>query len=168
MHNTANRRKVLKASILGTMLTSSIFQKTAKAEPSHLADFKIAFRGLANSLATGDLEQFYGFMDESAIIIDEDIPFRLTKTQFQNHINFHLGGIWESFSWQDRNPQFRVFENTGIVASYATFRGKPTDSGYRQRHMAFTQGWHHSSKEWKLINWHQSPFDGHIIEASPG
>jgi ketosteroid isomerase-like protein len=168
MNNTANRRKAIKSAVLGAFFASSIVQKASSTEASHAEGLRIAFRKLANALATGNLDQFYSLMDDSAIIIDEDIPFRLTKTEFKNHINFHIGGIWETFSWQDRNPQFRVFEDTGIVASYATFRGKPVDSGYRQRHMAFTQGWHRSSNGWKLINWHQSPFDGHVLEASPG
>jgi ketosteroid isomerase-like protein len=132
------------------------------------AEFAAAFRAFVQTLATGNLDAFYATIHDSAVIIDEDIPFRLTKAGFKAHIDFHVGGIWENFSWQDRNPQFRVFGSTASVASFATFRGKPVDAGYRQRHMAFTQGWHKFRDSWRLISWHQSPFDGHILEASPG
>lgn len=143
-------------------------QQIAMAETSETAAFEVAFKTFVQTLATGDLESFYTTIHESATVIDEDIPFRLTKAGFKDHINFHVGGIWEGFSWQDRNPNFRVWGDTGMVASFATFRGKPVDSGYRQRHMALTQGWHKFDEGWRLISWHQSPFDGHILEASPG
>jgi ketosteroid isomerase-like protein len=140
----------------------------AAAQPSATAEFEAAFRAFVQTLATGNLDAFYATIDDEAVIIDEDIPFRLTKAGFKEHIDWHVSGLWEGFSWQDRNPQFRVTGKTGLVASFATFRGKPVGAGYRQRHMAFTQGWHKFAAGWRLISWHQSPFDGHILDASPG
>jgi ketosteroid isomerase-like protein len=156
-----SRRSALVAASAASAITTT---QTATAA----TEFEAAFRAFVQTLATGNLDAFYATIHDTAVIIDEDIPFRLTKAGFKAHIDFHVGGIWENFSWQDRNPQFRVFGRTGSVASFATFRGKPVDSGYRQRHMAFTQGWHKFSEGWRLISWHQSPFDGHILEASPG
>ncbi|MEL7027644.1 MAG: nuclear transport factor 2 family protein, partial [Pseudomonadota bacterium] len=112
-----------------------------------------AFRGLAGALAAGDLDSFYGYLHEDCRIIDEDIPFILTKDDFKDHIDFHVRGTWDSFSWQARAPQFAVFGATGVVGGYATFRGKPTDAGFRQRHMAITQGWARTRDGWRLINW---------------
>jgi ketosteroid isomerase-like protein len=167
MTENFTRRSMLKVGAAGAT-TLAATQQIAMAETSETAAFEDAFKAFVQTLATGDLESFYATIHDSATIIDEDIPFRLTKAGFKDHIDFHVGGIWEGFSWQDRNPNFRVWGNTGMVASFATFRGKPVDSGYRQRHMAFTQGWHKFDEGWRLISWHQSPFDGHILEASPG
>jgi len=168
MTKQLTRRKLLStASVIGAGTFAIVSGANADNHGS-LNGLKEAFYNLDKALGTGDLETFYMLIHNEAIIIDEDIPFRLSKSGFKDHINFHIGGIWESFEWQDRNPKFRVFGNTGIVVSHATFRGKPVDSGYRQRHMAFTQGWHRFDYGWRIINWHQSPFDGHILEASPG
>ena len=166
MTENFTRRSALKVSAAGAAAVTST-QQMAMASTSESAEFEEAFRAFVQTLATGDLDAFYATIHDSATIIDEDIPFRLTKAGFRDHIDFHVGGIWEGFSWQDRNANFRVWGETGMVASFATFRGKPVDSGYRQRHMAFTQGWHKFDEGWRLISWHQSPFDGHILEASP-
>lgn len=161
-----NRRTLLQAGSVSAAV--AIAPQLAMASTEQISEFQDAFRAFVQSLATGDLDTFYATIHDSATIYDEDIPFRLTKSGFKDHIDFHISGLWEGFSWQDRNPNYRVFGNTGLVASFATFRGKPVDSGYRQRHMAFTQGWHKFDEGWRLISWHQSPFDGHILEASPG
>ena len=126
-----------------------------------------AFRQLKEALGSGALEDFYAMMDDEAVIYDEDIPFRLSKTGFQDHIDFHVSGTWDSFEWYPRDVQFRVMGDTGVVGGYVTFRGKPADAGFRQRHMLFTQGWAREDGAWRLITWHQSPLDGHIIETSP-
>ena len=165
MPTTLTRRTALKAG--GTGAAAMAAPQLAMADDNTVLEFESAFRTFVQTLATGDLDAFYATIHESATIIDEDIPFRLTKAGFKDHIDFHISGLWEGFQWQDRNPNFRVFGDTGLVASFATFRGKPVDSGYRQRHMAVTQRWHKFDEGWRLISWHQSPFDGHILEASP-
>lgn len=167
MTGIMTRRSALKTGGVGAAAVATTSQ-LAMAETSETAEFEDVFRTFVQTLATGDLDAFYATIHEDAVIIDEDIPFRLTKAGFKDHIDFHISGMWEGFSWQDRNPNFRVFGDTAMVASFATFRGKPVDAGYRQRHMTFTQGWHKFDEGWRLINWHQSPFDGHILEASPG
>jgi ketosteroid isomerase-like protein len=166
MANGFSRRGALAASAAGVAALSGT--EAVQASDHDTSEFQAAFRTFVQTLATGDLDAFYATIHDSAVIFDEDIPFRLTKAGFKDHIDFHIGGLWEGFSWQDRNPNFRVYDNTGLVASFATFRGKPVDAGYRQRHMAFTQGWHKFEEGWRLVSWHQSPFDGHILEASPG
>ena len=161
-----DRRQVLgvaAGAAVGAGLTAG---PSSAAEPD--ASLEAAFSALAAALASGDLPGFYGLMDEGALIFDEDIPFLLNKADFKDHIDFHISGLWESFAWVPRGPEIRAFGDTGIVAGFAVFRGKPKDSGYRQRHIAFTQGWARRGGDWKLVNWHQSPFDGHILEGSPG
>ncbi|MCG8505835.1 MAG: nuclear transport factor 2 family protein [Sphingomonadales bacterium] len=164
----AERRTFIKAAGVAAAAGPLMAGSGAATADGQTADLQRAFDRLEAALAGGDLDGFYGLIDDDAVIIDEDIPFILSKADFIDHIDFHLTGIWENFSWQSRDPQFRVFGNTGIVASFATFRGKPVDSGYRQRHLTFTQGWNRFADGWRLVNWHQSPIDGHVIEGSPG
>lgn len=127
-----------------------------------------AFDTLSGALAGGDLEGFYGLMHEDAMIVDEDIPFLGGKAAFQDHIAWHVSGIWEAFQWYPRQAQVICHGDTGAVVGYATFRGKPRDAGFRQRHMFFSQGWAREQGRWVLVNWHQSTLDGHILDASPG
>jgi ketosteroid isomerase-like protein len=161
-----HRREVLGAGA-GAALTASIGATPAAAAATD-DSLRAAFAALTRALGTGDLDGFYALIDDGAYIFDEDIPFLMSKGDFKNHIDFHLTGIWESFAWVPRGPEIRAFGDTGIVAGFTVFRGKPKDSGFRQRHIAFTQGWARRGGEWKLVNWHQSPVDGHILEGSPG
>jgi ketosteroid isomerase-like protein len=131
-------------------------------------DLRAAFDTFVNALKNGDLDGFYAAIDGDAVLMDEDIPFRLSKPDFVDHIGFHTRGTWESFAWEPRQLAFRVAGDSGVIAGYSTFRGKPVDAGFRARYMAFTQGWHRGSDGWRMVNWHQSPLNGHILEASPG
>ena len=127
-----------------------------------------AFEALSNALATGDIEGFYGMMHPDAVVIDEDIPFLGRVAEFKAHIDWHISGIWEFFNWVPRYPRFVQHGDSGAVCGYATFRGKPVDAGYRQRHLLFSQGWAKLDEGWRLVNWLQSTFDGHVLGASPG
>jgi len=125
-----------------------------------------AFIRWKNALSAGDLANFYGMMDDAIVIFDEDIPWRFSKTDFVDHINFHVP-LWESFQWVPRELRFQLFGSTGIVSGYATFRGKPKDAGFRQRFMGFTQTWVNEHNQWRLVCWHQGPLHGQIDGASP-
>ena len=92
------------------------------------------FKQWRDALNSGDLETFYGFMSDDMVIFDEDIPWRFSKADFENHIGFHVG-VWDSFEWVPRELRYQVFGSTGIVSGYSTFRGKPKDAGFRQRFM---------------------------------
>lgn len=120
-----------------------------------------------NALNGGDLAGCYGLMEDDMVIFDEDIPWRFSKADFIDHIDFHVPQ-WESFQWVARELRFQARGSTGIVSGYATFRGKPKDSGFRQRFMGFTQTWLKRSGEWQMICWHQGPLHGQIEGASPG
>ena len=101
------------------------------------------------------------------VIFDEDIPWRFSKADFVDHIAFHVP-LWESFRWVPREVRFQVRGTTGLVSGYATFRGKPRDSGFRQRFMGFTQTWLDEGAGFRLVCWHQGPLLGQIEGASPG
>jgi hypothetical protein len=132
------------------------------------SDFQTAFFALSTALKTGDLHTFYGLMHDEARLVDEDVPFLGSKDDFKKHIEWHVSGIWEAFEWKPRHPRFTQTDSTGAVVGYSTFRGKPIDAGYRQRHMFFSQGWSKVEGKWLMINWHQSTLDGHILGISPG
>ncbi len=125
-----------------------------------------AFQGWRGSLNKGDLDGMYAVMADDMVIFDEDIPWRFSKADFVDHINFH-GANWEAFEWVPRELRFQERGDTGIVSGYATFRGKPKDAGFRQRFMGFTQTWLRSGDTWSLICWHQGPLHGQIEGASP-
>lgn len=126
-----------------------------------------AFNDLADALATGDLDRFYGLMLSDAVIMDEDLPFRVDRAGFQSHISFHLGGIWEGFAWKPDRVTFATKGDSGTVAGFSMFRGKPRDAGFRLRPMLFSQGWVRAEGEWRLASWHQSPVVGHVQQQSP-
>jgi hypothetical protein len=76
-------------------------------------------------------------------------------------------GVWEFFQWIGRDINVKVWETTGSVSGFSTFRGKPRDAGFRQRFMGFTQAWYHDGSSWRLVSWHQSVLAGRIDGASP-
>jgi hypothetical protein len=132
------------------------------------AGLETAFAALTNALAKGDLAGFYGAMLPDAMIMDEDLPFRVDKAGFQGHIAFHGPDNWEGFAWKPQDMRFAVADKTGVVAGFAMFRGKPRDAGFRLRPMMFSQGWVNDDGSWKMTSWHQSPIVGHANGQSPG
>jgi hypothetical protein len=127
-----------------------------------------AFDGMVDALNRGDLDGFWAAFHPSAIMIDEDAPWRFDLPGIKDHIAFHGGNLWEGFAWRPRDPRFRVVGSTGVVAGAATFRGKPKDAGYRLRHLLWSQGWIRDDGAWRTVLWHQSPVVGHVTRGSPG
>ena len=125
-----------------------------------------AFDDWRNAFNGGNLDAAYKAMNDGMVIFDEDIPWRFSKADFVDHIEFHLPN-WESFEWVARELRFQVHGEVGVVSGYATLRGKPRDCGFRQRFMGFTQTWAHVGGGWTLVVWHQSPLSGQIEGASP-
>lgn len=132
------------------------------------AELRAAFEAMVAALGRGDLDGFYGLILSDAAIFDEDIPFRVDRAGFQDHIAFHTSGIWEGFGWKPYDVRFARAGATGVAAGFAMFRGKPKDSGFRLRPMMFSQGWTRRAEGWRLASWQQSPIVGHVTEQSPG
>lgn len=126
-----------------------------------------AFNTLVAALSRGDLTSFYDVMLPDAMIMDEDLPFRVDKAGFQSHIAFHGSENWEGFAWKPSGVRYAVLGNTGVVTGFAMFRGKPRDAGFRLRPMLFSQGWAHLPMGWRLASWQQSPVVGHVTRQSP-
>jgi ketosteroid isomerase-like protein len=131
-------------------------------------ELEAAFGRLANALATGDLDGFYAMMAPDAVILDEDIPFRVDRAGFQAHIDFHVSGVWEGFAWKPTQMRYAQSGDTGAVVGFSMFRGKPVGAGFRLRPMQFSQGWARRDGQWQLVSWHQSPIVGHVTQQSPG
>ena len=132
------------------------------------ADLEPAFASLVAALARGDLDSFYGMMLPDAMIMDEDLPFRVDKAGFQAHIAFHGPSNWEGFAWKPSSMRFVTSGTTGFATGFAMFRGKPWDAGFRLRPMLFSQGWTRLPDGWRLASWQQSPVIGHVTRQSPG
>ena len=130
------------------------------------SDFRAAF-GLF--WGDGTREAFYDFFDDEALMVDEDNPNVLDKRAFVDHVNFHLDGAWESIEWKPYEPTFRVFGETGVITTYFTLRGKPTDAGFRIRHglCSVTCYWDRGSDHWRAMTLMLDPLMGHIKNASP-
>jgi hypothetical protein len=167
-----SRRKFLQISSgLAAAAVASLTPASVVASPvADDTDVEVenAFGKLAAALKSGDLASFYGSMHTDFTMVDEDSPFRMNKEQFQDHIGFHVGGVWNRFEWLPLDTTARAFGSSGLVTGTATFRGKPADDGFRIRHLLFTQTWVREATGWQLLLWHQSSLDGHIIGVSPG
>ena len=128
-----------------------------------------AFRqGMGALWGKGRIEDLYAFLDEGALVIDEDTPFLLDKAQFREHLEWHLGGLWSAIEWIPREPRFDTFGTTGLVSAYFTLRGKPKDSGFRLRHGLVSLVCHWDGAAWRALSLNLDPLSGHIVDASPG
>lgn len=127
-----------------------------------------AFAALVAALGRGDLEGLYGLILPDAYIVDEDLPFRVDRDGFRDHIAFHTSGIWDGFAWKPYDVRFAETGATGVSAGFAMFRGRPKDAGFRLRPMMFTQGWTRTRDGWRVVSWQQSPIVGHVTQQSPG
>ncbi len=161
-----SRRDHLKFAGLAGIITALPSINTSILAAADTNGPEAAFQALVASLRRGDLDSFYGTMTDNFVMIDEDSPYRLSKTEFQDHIGFHVSGIWESFEWRPASFNTRAFGTSGIITGFATFRGKPRDAGFRIRHLMFSQTWSIVDGVWRLVLWHQSPIDGHIVGVS--
>jgi hypothetical protein len=133
------------------------------------ASLEAAFRSaFAVFWGKGKVEDFYGFFEEAALMIDEDTPFLLSKEQFVEHVNFHLNGLWSSLEWIPRAPECAVFGTTGLISTNFTLRGKPRDAGFRLRHGLCTAVCQWDGKAWRGLSLNIGVLTGHIVDASPG
>ena len=126
-----------------------------------------AFVDLTESLAVGDLDRFFDFMLPDAMILDEDGPFRVDRAGFKEHIDFHVSGTWESFAWKPRCVSYSAIADSGAVAGFAMFGGKPRDAGFRLRPVLFTQSWTRIDGAWRLAGWQLSRIIGYVQQQSP-
>ncbi len=141
-------------------------------QDANLQSLQETFDDWTACLNEGKLDEHFDYYHEESDILDEDYPWRMSKADFQDHIHFHAAsndgkGVWEFFQWIPRENHFLVVGDTGHIAGFSTFRGKPRDSGFRQRFMGFTQTWARLDGRWKLLCWHQSVLQGRIHGASP-
>ena len=142
-----------------------------KHEPTK-ESLQSVFDEWTKALNGGRLDEFFGYFHEESDTLDEDYPWRMTKEEIIDHIDFHATGagtqsLWEFFQWIPRETHLLVVGQTGHIAGFSTFRGKVRDAGFRQRFMGFTLTWAYDDGKWQLLCWHQSVLAGRINGASP-
>lgn len=116
--------------------------------------------------AGGARAGFYDFVDDAALMVNEDIPFVLDKAAYRDHIEFLAASI-DRMEWIIRDPRYRVAEGSGIVSAEMTARGVAKTAGFRQRHGVLTAVCAWSGQRWRAINIHTSTLLAHIYHASP-
>lgn len=132
-----------------------------------IRSLEAAFRqGFGIFLAAGSREQLLAFLDDRALIIDQDLPFVMNKAQYQDHLDFHLAS-WESGRLLPYETRYQVEGDTGIVSTAFSIRGKPKGSGFRLRHGLATVVCHHDQRGWRAVSVTFDPLLGHIDGASP-
>ena len=86
---------------------------------------RTAFDKLTGCFERGDVAGFMAGLDPGLTMFDEDIPFRLDKAGFQQHVGL-LAGNMESMAFIPHDTRLAVHGQTGVVDGYFDFRGKPT------------------------------------------
>jgi hypothetical protein len=127
-------------------------------------DFSAA---LAVFTTGGKLEDFLGFFDDDALMVNEDTPFILDKASYRDHLNFLMSSI-DRLEWAVRQPSFLAIDGSGVVSAELTVRGKPKNTGFRQRHGVMTALCYWDGKRWRGAALHTSTLLAHIHHASPG
>lgn len=129
------------------------------------ADFR---QGFALFGSGGTLDNLMSFIDERCVILDEDLPFPMTKAQYRDHLEFRQSN-WESMAWMPYDTRYDVEGQTGIVSTGFTIRGKPRGSGFRLRHGLATVVCHYEDGlgSWQAVSLTMDPLLGHIEGASP-
>ena len=89
---------------------------------------KEVFEDWSKCLNEGRLDEFFAYFHEDSDTLDEDYPWRMTKEEFIDHIDYHASsndgkGLWEFFQWIPRECNFVVVGMTGHTAGFSTFRG---------------------------------------------
>jgi hypothetical protein len=115
----------------------------------------------------GSYDDFYGFFDADALMVNEDNPFIMDQAAYQDHMSF-LADSMDTLEWVIRQPTFQVFADTGLVTAELTVRGKPKNDGFRQRHCVMSAVCYWNGSKWRAANLHTSTLLAHIYQMSPG
>lgn len=127
-------------------------------------------KGFGILTESGTPEDFFDFIAEDALFIDEDMPLVLDKTQLRDHIGFHTNDIWERIYTTWRDLSVEVYGSTGAISANYQLRGKPRDAGYRQRDGMISLLCHYddTAGRWTLLKCHMGPILSAIYHSSPG
>ncbi len=82
---------------------------------------RATFDKLMGCFERGDVAGFMAGLDSGLTMFDEDIPFRLDKAGFQQHVGL-LAGNMESMAFIPRDTRFAVHGQTGVVDGYTRCR----------------------------------------------
>ena len=136
-------------------------------EKSLIEAFEAGF-GVFWGAEGGSVARLFEFIHADARIVDEDIPFVLSRDEWRRHVDFHLGGVWESLRWYPFELKARAHGGTGVLTGFATLQGKPRDHGFRQRHLRFSIVATRRKDGWQALSISVMPILGTVLNASPG
>lgn len=131
-------------------------------------DFHTGFAVLLGTEG-GSKQQLLDFCSEDGTFICDDVPFPLDKEGFADHMTFHQEGLWDKRQWCPQPLNFTVKSNLGLISGAYNDRGKPRDSGFRQRPGFCTVvcAWDKETSKWLALNIHMSPLLSQVLDASP-
>jgi hypothetical protein len=138
-------------------LSSAAAATTEGAEAAFLAAFAGPF----------DSAKQLAFLSDNALAVVHDVPYPLDKAGFANHLAFHADQ-WETRALMPESVLTRTHGKTAIVSCYFNERGKPRDSGFRQRPGFLTATCVHDGRGWRALSVHTSALRSQILDASPG
>ncbi len=107
------------------------------------------------------------FLDETAMIVDHDVPFPMDKEAYADHLAFHVEH-WSNREFCVHGLQVDAFDATVVVSCFFNERGKPKNGGFRQRPGFVTATCVETDAGWKALHVHMSPLRAQILDASPG
>ncbi len=115
-------------------------------------------------------QQLLDFCSDDGTFVCDDVPFPLDKDGFADHLAFHRDGLWDKRQWCPQPLKFMAKGGLGLVAGSYNDRGKPRDSGFRQRPGFCTVvcAWDKHTSKWVALNVHMSPLLSQVLDASPG
>ena len=132
------------------------------------SDFGAAFGVLLGG--GGSLDALLDFCAEEGAFVWDDIPFPLDKPGLADHLAFlHGSGHWDAYQLAPQTFSYAVHGELGTVSGYYNSRGKPKDSGFRQRpgFLSVVCGWDERAGKWRALNIQMSPLLSQVLDASP-
>jgi len=106
------------------------------------------------------------FLADDALIIAHDVPYPLSKEDYADHLAFHEEN-WQKLEVMPEALEIKPFGDMRVVSCYFNERGKPKNSGFRQRPGFLTATCVKDQNGWQAISLHTSALRSQILDASP-
>jgi hypothetical protein len=155
------RRETLKTIAAGAAMAGLAGTALAHGNAAEPAGLRDAFKRL---LDPGTRETM---LAPAAIVIDNDAPLPMDRTDYADHLAFHRP-VWETRALVPYDITLRQIGDTGIATAYVMDRGKPKSAGFRIRPSYVTAVFARTGGEWQAVGLHIGPLNGQLIDISPG
>lgn len=120
-----------------------------------------AFVALMRPETRGDM------LAETALVVDSDAPFPMSRADHLEHIGFQRA-LWESREWAPYDLRVRRIADSAFVSAYLMERGKPKGAGFRLRPLYATAVFVRAGAGWRALSLHLGAIAGQITDISPG